>query len=204
MLSGRTILFALTFISSAVGPTGVTIAQTEQFKELWTYGNWKGYIFADSRGFFDRCSAIVQFTDGVTLAFSYEKDAKLYMRVNNSSFAARPDVGSQRLTLRIDGNPALNVDAFRTSATQFRAAIDSPQLFRKLRRGLNLALQGSLSSGQYSLHNSSIALAKMAQCVPRSTQASASAVAQSVPLDPNANAVGLGYFGDTVVDALTD
>jgi hypothetical protein len=154
-------------IFAAIG----TVRAQEQFQELWKIGNWDGTLFTTPQGYFDRCSAIVHYQDGTTLAFSLDSRAALQFRVTNRDFRRQPGT-TDTVAIDIDGQ---RFGSYQGTATKPDQVLFDLQrrynLFAALRRGTRLALSGTLGSWDFSLVDSSAALGRLPDCLPRSPEA---------------------------------
>jgi hypothetical protein len=159
----------------------------EQFRELWRVGNWQGYLFTIPSGHFDRCTAVVHYTNGVTLGFSIDKYAQLAMRVTTPDDL--PVNASSRLSLTIDGRQFGSLAGSNTSRNQAMYELGRRyDLIRGLKRGQVLSLSGEVGNWDLSLRDSSRALSHMAECIPGTVTASNTRRGiASAPLPPDAN-----------------
>jgi hypothetical protein len=202
---------SLVFAAIAISFTSFTpyfVSGQEQFRELWSIGNWKGFVFTEG-GYFDRCSAIVAYTDGTTLGFSVRGDASLGLRTTNQNFSFGGSDVPLRVGISIDGRAPIQIGGYSQNFYQaFFSLGQDYDLLRQLRRGLSMRITGDLGDRTYSLTNSSAALQRMTECIPRPPTAMLppNVVIETTQLDPNINPymMGQGVLFEDIVKALSD
>ena len=81
---GGPLAVILCAVASATLQTSPGASAQEQFRELWRVGNWNGFLFTTPSAHFDRCTAVVHYTNGYTLGFSVDRNAQIAMRVTSA------------------------------------------------------------------------------------------------------------------------
>lgn len=133
--------------------------------DTFSYGDWTGGAYRLANGSFSHCHIATAYKGGVVLAIALTDENEINLLVVKESWELSLN-SKYSVSLSIDGEHLENSNAIAISNTSMQIDLgDRADIFKKLRLGNMLVVEGEHDTFFFSLKGTNKALGKVKECV---------------------------------------
>ncbi len=146
-----------------------TIAHSQSSTDKFTIGEWEGSARTDNEGRFRHCAIIATYESGTMMGFAISKDYDFLVGLANKNWQLTPGTKSS-VSLYVDGRSLGSYSATPESQLFIWFNLGNNKVpFDAMRKGYRLKVRAAQKNFLFRLTGTGKALARLKQCVDRST-----------------------------------